>query len=149
MEDVSLIMTKYKFKTTKRKSYEMSRVHSIGGQDELILRKLLWHKGVRYRVNVKGLPGKPDIVISKYKIIVMIDGEFWHGYDWPKHRPKRNTDYWTHKIEYNMAHDRKVNAELEAQGWTVLRFWSKQVLKNPEYYAEIVMWYIRGKKEES
>ena len=142
-------MAKYKFKTTKRKSLEMSKVHSKGGKDELILRKLLWHKGIRYRVKVKDLPGKPDIVIPKYKIIVMVDGEFWHGKDWPKHRPKRNTDYWTHKIEYNIAHDKEVNAKLKAQGWTVLRFWSRQVLKNPEYYAEIVMWYIRGKKEES
>ena len=63
-------MAKYKFKTTKRKSLEMSKVHSKGGQDELILQKLLWHKGIRYRVNVKDLPGKPDIVIPKYKIIV-------------------------------------------------------------------------------
>lgn len=65
---------KYKFKTTKQKSAEMSRVHSTGGKDEVILRKMLWHKGIRYRINYKGLPGKPDIAITKYKIAVFIGG---------------------------------------------------------------------------
>ena len=140
---------KYKFKTTKQKSAEMSRVQSTGGKDEVILRKMLWHKGIRYRTNYKKLPGKPDIAITKYKIAVFIDGEFWHGYEWEKHKPriKRNREYWIHKIEYNIEHDKEVNEKLRADGWIVLRFWSKKVLKNPEYYTEIILWYIRGEKE--
>lgn len=140
---------KYKFKTTKQKSAEMSRVHSTGGEDEVILRKMLWHKGIRYRTNYKKLPGKPDIAITKYKIAVFIDGEFWHGYEWEKHKPriKRNREYWIHKIEYNIEHDKEVNEKLRADGWIVLRFWSKKVLKNPEYYTGIILWYIRGEKE--
>ncbi|MFR0550473.1 very short patch repair endonuclease [Limosilactobacillus reuteri subsp. suis] len=140
---------KYKFKTTKQKSAEMSRVHSTGGKDEVILRNMLWHKGIRYRTNYKKLPGKPDIAITKYKIAVFIDGEFWHGYEWEKHKPriKRNREYWIHKIEYNIEHDKEVNEKLRADGWIVLRFWSKKVLKNPEYYTEIILWYIRGEKE--
>lgn len=136
---------KYKFKTTKQKNAEMSRVHSTGGKDEVILRKMLWHKGIRYRINYKGLPGKPDIAITKYKIAVFIDGEFWHGYNWKvkRTRIKRNRDYWIPKIEKNMERDKKVTNELEAMGWTVLRFWSKKVLKNPEYYAELIRWYTR------
>ena len=140
---------KYKFKTTKQKSAEMSRVHLTGGKDEVILRNMLWHKGIRYRTNYKKLPGKPDIAITKYKIAVFIDGEFWHGYEWEKHKPriKRNREYWIHKIEYNIEHDKEVNEKLRADGWIVLRFWSKKVLKNPEYYTEIILWYIRGEKE--
>ena len=139
---------KYKFKTTKQKSAEMSRVHSTGGKDEVILRNMLWHKGIRYRTNYKKLPGKPDIAITKYKIAVFIDGEFWHGYEWEKHKPriKRNREFWIKKIEQNMERDKKVNLELEALGWTVLRFWSKRVLKEPEHYANIIMWYIKWAK---
>ena len=141
---------KYKFETTPEKSKQMSRVHSKNGKDEVILRKLLWHSGVRYRANYKDLPGKPDIAITKYKIAVFVDGEFWHGYEWEKHKPriKRNRDYWIHKIEYNMKHDQEVNEQLEEDGWLVLRFWSKQVLKNPEYYAQLVLWHINGRKQD-
>lgn len=126
----------------------MARVHSKDGKDEIIIRKLLWHEGIRYRTNYKKLPGKPDIAITKYKVAVFIDGEFWHGYDWKnrKARLKRNRDYWIPKIEYNKKHDAEVNKKLEDKGWIVLRFWSKKVLQNPEYYAQIVMWHIRGIK---
>lgn len=125
----------------------MSKVHTKNGEDELVIRKRLWHAGIRYRTNYKKLPGTPDIAITKYKIAVFIDGEFWHGHHWKKHkaRLKRNRDYWIKKIEYNMQHDKKVNAELEQLGWTVLRFWSKPVLKNPDYYTQIVLWHIKDK----
>ena len=128
VEDVPL-MAKYKFKTTKRKSLEMSKVHSKGGKDELILRKLLWHKGIRYRVNVKDLPGKPDIVIPKYKIIVMVDGEFWHGKEDPN-IVKNNKAFWTEKIKRNMERDLENTIELRDNGWTVLRFWESEIQTN-------------------
>lgn len=139
---------RYQFKTTPKKSAEMSLVHSTGGKDEVVIRKLLWNEGVRYRINYKKLVGKPDIAITKFKIAIFIDGEFWHGYNWKKNRQKikRNRDYWIKKIEYNINHDKKVNAILESQGWVVLRFWSKKVLKNPDYYVQIILWYIRGIK---
>lgn len=139
---------KYEFKTTSKKSKQMSRVHSVNGKDELILRKRLWHMGLRYRVNVKNLPGKPDIVLSKYKIAIFVDGEFWHGYDWKKRRTKikRNKEYWIWKIQYNINHDSKINQTLHEQGWTILRFWSKKVLKNPDYYANIVLYYVNSIK---
>lgn len=141
---------KYKFDTTPEKSHQMAKVKSKDGKDEVILRKLLWHNGVRYRTNYKKLPGKPDIAITKYKIAIFIDGEFWHGYEWEKHKPriKRNRDYWIHKIEYNMKHDQEVNKLLKDQGWHVLRFWSKKVLKNPDYYVQLILWHIKSKKED-
>ena len=137
-----------KFKTTPSKGKQMAKVHSTNGQDELVIRKRLWHEGIRYRTNYKKLPGKPDIAITKYKIAVFIDGEFWHGYQWDKRKPrlKRNRDYWIKKIEYNMKHDQQVNDELKKMGWTVLRYWSKPVLKFPDYYAQLILWHIKDKK---
>jgi DNA mismatch endonuclease (patch repair protein) len=124
----------------------MARVHATEGKDEVIIRRILWKNGIHYRKNYKDLPGKPDIAITKYKVAVFIDGEFWHGYDWENYQKhiKSNRDYWIPKIERNMKRDKEVNAQLEAMGWTVLRFWSKQVLKNPKYYAELIMLYARA-----
>ena len=124
----------------------MSKVHSTEGKDEVIIRKILWKNGIHYRKNYKDLPGKPDIALTKYKVAVFIDGEFWYGYDWENYKKhiKSNRDYWIPKIERNMKRDQEVNAKLKEMGWTVLRFWSKQVLKNPEYYAELIMLYTRS-----
>ena len=129
----------------------MSRVHSTNGKDEVVLEKLLWHSGVRYRKNYKALPGKPDIAITKQKIAIFIDGEFWHGYNWEyyKHHIKSNRDYWIPKIEYNMKHDKEVNDQLKEMGWKVIRFWSKKVLKYPENYHQLVMWYLRDNEKDS
>ncbi|WP_270515425.1 very short patch repair endonuclease [Pediococcus acidilactici] len=142
-------MNNYKFNSSEKTRQRMSRVHSKNGEDEVILKKMLWHQGIRYRKNYNKLPGKPDIAITKYKIAVFIDGEFWHGFDWDNYKThiKSNRDYWIKKIEYNIAHDKIVNQKLTDQGWTVLRFWSKKVLKNPEYYCQIILLYIREKKE--
>lgn len=136
----------YEFKTDTRTSKRMSKVHSTEGKDEVIIRKILWKNGIHYRKNYKDLPGKPDIALAKYKVAVFIDGEFWHGYDWENYKKhiKRNRDYWIPKIERNMKRDQEVNAKLKEMGWTVLRFWSKQVLKNPEYYAELIMLYTHS-----
>ncbi|HJE40455.1 MAG TPA: very short patch repair endonuclease [Limosilactobacillus reuteri] len=138
-------MSEYKFKSSNRTRQRMSRVHSTNGKDEVILEKLLWHSGIRYRKNFKKLPGKPDIAITKQKIAIFIDGEFWHGYDWKhyKHHIKSNRSYWIPKIEYNMKHDKEVNNQLKQMGWKVLRFWSKQVLKYPEYYHQLILWYLK------
>lgn len=136
----------YEFKTNPRTNKRMSKVHSTEGKDEIIIRKILWKNGIHYRKNYKDLPGKPDIALTKYKVAVFIDGEFWHGYDWENYKKhiKSNRDYWIPKIERNMKRDQEVNAKLKDMGWTVLRFWSKQVLKNPEYYAELIMIYTRS-----
>lgn len=136
----------YEFKTDPSTSKRMSKVHSTEGKDEVIIRKILWKNGIHYRKNYKDLPGKPDIALTKYKVAVFIDGEFWHGYDWENYKKhiKSNRDYWIPKIERNMKRDQEVNAKFKEMGWTVLRFWSKQVLKNPEYYAELIMLYTRS-----
>lgn len=139
----------YKFKSDPKTRKRMSKVHSKNGKDEQILAKKLWREGIRYRKNYKLLPGKPDIAITKYKIAVFIDGEFWHGYNWPDSKKylHRNRDYGIKKIEYNIDHDQKVDDELKKMGWTVLRFWSRKVLKNPDYYCEIILWHCRDNED--
>ncbi|OQO57749.1 very short patch repair endonuclease [Enterococcus hirae] len=120
--------------TKEYRSKMMSKIRSTGGKAETLLAKRIWHEGYRYFRNYKKLPGKPDIAITKYKIAIFIDGEFWHGYDWENQKLKRihtNREYWIPKIEKNMAKDRQVNEELRNMGWIVIRFWEKhEVLKN-------------------
>ena len=119
------------YDTDEQTSKRMSRVKLKHGDAESLLAKALWSKGYRYRLNYKKLPGSPDIAILKYHIAVFVDGEFWHGYDWPnkKEKLKRNRDYWIEKIEENMARDVRVDKELLAAGWIPIHFWSKETLK--------------------
>jgi DNA mismatch endonuclease (patch repair protein) len=83
-------------------------------------------------LNVKKLPGKPDIVIGKHKLAIFVDGEFWHGYDWKAKKPKIKSDaeYWVKKIEGNMARDQNNNEKLRSQGFLVLRFWEQELRKD-------------------
>lgn len=120
------------YDTDEATSKRMSKVKLKKGDAETILAKRLWHKGYRYRLNYKGLPGSPDIAILKYRIAIFVDGEFWHGKDWPERKPKlkRNREYWIEKIEENMARDDRVNKELFYLGWTPIHFWSREVMEN-------------------
>lgn len=119
----------------------MASVHLKKGKAETVLAKALWHRGVRYRLNYRKLPGSPDIAITKHKIAIFVDGEFWHGHDWDnrKARLKSNRDYWIEKIEENMARDKRNDDLLIADGWTVIHFWEKQVLKNLESCVDTVI----------
>jgi DNA mismatch endonuclease (patch repair protein) len=110
----------------------MSRVKSTDTSIENLLRKALWREGIRYRKNYKKLPGKPDIVITKYKIAIFCDGEFWHGKAWntTKEKLKSNRDYWVNKIERNINRDNKTDKELEKMGWVIFHFWGKQIEHN-------------------
>ncbi len=121
------------YDTDEATSKRMANVKLKNGTEENILAKRLWHEGIRYRLNYKKLPGSPDIAITKYKVAVFVDGEFWHGYDWENRKPKlkRNRDYWIEKIEENIARDKRVDEELHKQGWKTLHFWSKEVKNDP------------------
>jgi DNA mismatch endonuclease (patch repair protein) len=124
--------SKHGFITTKKRSDLMRKIKSKNTTPEIKLRKALWSQGVRYRIKNKSIPGKPDIVIKKYKLAVFVDGEFWHGYNWleKKHRIKSNRDYWIKKIEGNIERDKRVNKELNENGWTVLRYWQNEIKKD-------------------
>lgn len=131
--------------TKEQRSKNMSHIKSKDTKPEVFLRKKLWNRGVRYRKNFKGLPGKPDIAITKKKIAIFVDGEYWHGYNWKVNRDHIHThrDYWVPKIEKNMKRDLEVNAKLQSMGWTVVRFWSKEVLKNIDYCVELILLNMR------
>lgn len=109
----------------------------ISGKDtsiEISLRKALWHKGYRYRKNYKKVPGTPDIALTKYKIAIFCDSEFWHGKDWEKLYGKlangNNPKYWTKKIAENIERDREKDRLLVAMGWRVLHFWENDIEKD-------------------
>lgn len=118
--------------TTPGRSLIMKKVKSKNTKAEIFLRKKLWSAGIRYRKNYRKLIGTPDITITKKKIAIFIDGEFWHGKDWKiqKDKFKTNKSFWVAKIERNMQRDKEYGDLLENQGWIVLRFWEKEVLTN-------------------
>ena len=105
---------------------------------ELMLRKELWRRGLRYRKNYKHLYGKPDIVFLGAKIAMFIDGKMWHGYDWEHQKDdfKSRRDYWIPKIERNIEHDFEVTQELISLDWLVMRFWDFEVKKNLQECAD-------------
>ncbi|MBN2597648.1 MAG: very short patch repair endonuclease [Marinifilaceae bacterium] len=123
------------FYTTKQRSELMSKIRAKDTKPEIRFRAVLWSMGLRYRKNVKALPGTPDIVMRKYKLVVFIDDEFWHGYQWEtkKAQIKSNKDFWIPKIERNMQRDKEVNAQLAAMGFYVLRFWNHQIKNELPY----------------
>ncbi len=132
--DKGKYMKHQKLETTPEVSKRMAKVHLKRGKAEVLLAKGLWHNGIRYRLNYKKLPGSPDIAITVHKVAVFVDGEFWHGKDWEKRKPKlkTNREYWIEKIEENMKRDIRNDSELETMGWTVVHFWEKEVLKDTD-----------------
>lgn len=120
------------FYTTAQRSKTMAKIRGKNSVPELRLRKALWAKHIRFRIHPSGFPGKPDLVINKYRLAIFVDGDFWHGYDWGKRKSglKTNTAFWVPKIERNMQRDRHVNELLNAKGYTVMRFWEHEVMES-------------------
>lgn len=106
----------------------------------------LWSRGLRYRKNVNGIYGKPDIVFTGKKVAVFCDSEFWHGYNWEerKHDFKSHQEFWIPKIERNMERDIEVTEHLQSEGWTVLRFWGKDIKKNLKECADMIEKAVRN-----
>ena len=106
----------------------MSAIPSKNTRPEVLLRKALWKEGIRYRINYKRIPGKPDIAITKHKIAIFCDGDFWHGHNWAirgygsfEQELSRYSDYWREKLLRNVERDEDNNRALRAMGWTVIR----------------------------
>ena len=124
----------------------MSAIKSKDTKPELLLRKALWNKGYRYRVNFKKLPGKPDIVFTKVKLVVFCDGDFWHGHNWairgiPSLEDELATysDFWKAKILRNIERDKQNNATLQENGWKVLRIWESDIKRDLNECVKIVI----------
>ena len=128
--------------TKEQRRKNMQNIRSKNTSIEVILRKALWKKGYRYRKNYKGLPGNPDIVLTKYKIAIFCDGEFFHGKDWEVLKPKlekgNNSEYWINKISRNCERDDEINKKLLFEGWTVIRFWGKDIQSNTEECVKVI-----------
>jgi DNA mismatch endonuclease (patch repair protein) len=123
----------------------MSRIRSKNTQVELHFRRLLWKEGLRYRIHLKEMPGKPDIAFPTKKVAVFVDSHFWHGYNWENLEGKLKNDYWRNKIRYNMERDEKVNNQLHGLGWTVIRFWEHEIKSEPEKCVQKVKSAVRHK----
>ncbi len=134
-------------KTKEQISYNMSQVKNKDSQIELMLRKELWARGLRYQKNVSGITGKPDIVFKGKKVVVFCDSEFFHGYDWEnrKNDIKSNRDFWISKIERNIQRDKEVTACLENDGWIVLRFWGRDIKKELNKCADCIEKVLRNR----
>ena len=128
--------------TKEQRHKAISHIKSKDTSIEVTLRKELWAQGYRYRKNYKFLPGTPDIVLTKYKIVIFCDGELFHGKNWQVQKNKllrgNNPDFWVNKIEINMKRDHENNQKLLSMGWTVIRFWGNDILKNPRQCVKII-----------
>ena len=122
--------------TPEQRHKNMSAIRSKDTSIEVVLRKALWHRGYRYRKNYALLPGKPDIAMTKYRIAIFCDSEFFHGKDWDKLKLRlengKNSSYWIKKISRNMQRDAENEQALRYQEWTVLRFWGQDILKHTD-----------------
>lgn len=126
--------------TPEQRKKNMRAVRNKDSKIELMLRKELWRRGIRYQKNCSKVFGKPDIVFLKKKVAVFCDSEFWHGYNWfqKKNEIKSRRDFWIPKIERNIQRDVEVTTYLENEGWVVLRFWGNDIQKNLEKCADII-----------
>ena len=120
----------------------MSHIKSKDTSIEVSLRRALWKKGYRYRKNYSALPGKPDIVLIKYRIAIFCDGELFHGKNWEILKPRllkgNNPDFWVKKIERNMKRDDENDKQLLFLGWTVIHFWGNDILKNTDQCVKVI-----------
>ena len=135
------------FYTTPERSKIMGKIRGKNTKPELAFRKALYHEGYRYRIDYRKLIGRPDIVLKKYKTVVFIDGEYWHGHNWEerKQKVKTNREFWIAKIERNMQRDREVNTELERLGYKVFRFWESEIKKELDSCLKKVVVHLEQK----
>lgn len=128
--------------SSEQRHKNMSHIRSKDTSIELILRKALWRHGIRYRKNYVGLPGKPDIAITKYRIAIFCDSEFFHGKDWETLKLRLengvNSQYWIKKISRNIERDSEVEKALRHKEWTVIRFWGRDITKNTDSCVKVI-----------
>ncbi len=118
--------------TPQQRSYNMSKIGSMATKPELTVRHWLWNHGYRYRLNVKSVPGKPDVVLRKYRTAIFVNGCFWHGHEeCGKYSvPETNTEFWTAKIKRNKERDKQNYKDLHKAGWNVIVIWECQLKRD-------------------
>lgn len=133
-------------KTKEQISYNMKQVKNKDSKIEILLRKELWGRGLRYRKNTSKVFGHPDIAFLGKKIAVFCDSEFWHGYNWEERKNdfKSHQEFWIPKIERNMERDVEVTERLKSEGWTVIRFWGNEIKKDTAKCADTIEKAVKG-----
>ena len=130
--------------TKEQPHKNMSHIRAKNTKPELLLRKALWHWGLRYRKNYKMLPGSPDIAITRYHIAVFVERDFWHAKGHQEHPGEQigsNKEYWQKKLKRNVERDKEVNDELTDRGWLVLRFWESDIKKDLQKCVDMICEY--------
>lgn len=130
--------------TPEQRSRTMSRIRKTDTKPELMIRRLSFARGLRYRKYAARLPGKPDLVFATAKVVVFVDGDFWHGWRFEEWEKKLSSPYWKEKIRRNCERDRQHCACLEADGWTVLRIWEHEVEKDANACVDRIERAVRG-----
>ena len=140
--------------TKEQRHKNMSNINSKDTSIEVKLGKELWSRGYSYRKNYNELPGKPDIAITKYRIAIFCDSEFFHGKDWEVLKPRLqkgdNAEYWIPKIQRNRERDDEINKKLLFLGWTVIRFWGRDIMKKTDECVKVIeetIWDIMLEEE--
>lgn len=131
--------------TKEQRSNIMRHVCSKDTTPEKVLRLALWHRGIRYRKNYRKVSGTPDIALTRYRIAIFVDGDFWHarGHEAnPGEQITSNIDYWKKKLTRNVERDKEVNDMLTEDGWLVLRFWESDIKKDIETCVERILRYL-------
>ena len=134
------------FVTDTQRSRTMSRIKGKDTKAELLLRRALFARGLRFRLHQRQLPGSPDIVLGRYRLVVFVDGAFWHGYQWALKKPKlkSNVAFWVAKIERTIQRDLENRSLLEGAGYTVMRFWDHQVVRELDKCVNQVMLFVES-----
>ncbi len=127
----------------------MRRVRAKNTSEEILLRRELHARGLRYRLHAPDLPGRPDVVFRRARVAVFVDGAFWHGHPERCRRPKSNRAYWVRKIERNRARDQRVNRELREMGWRAVRLWDFEVRESPRRCGARIEGIVRRRLGDS
>ncbi|MBC7417416.1 MAG: very short patch repair endonuclease [Pedobacter sp.] len=139
------------FYTSTERSANMAKIKAKDTSQELRFRKVLWANNVRYRIHIKKILGKPDLVINKYRLVIFVDGDFWHGCGWEdrKLKLKTNANFWVPKIERNIQRDQFVTQQLIFMGFTVMRFWEHELKENLNACVNQVLLYLETAKKNN
>ncbi|WP_113928809.1 very short patch repair endonuclease [Bacillus sp. P14.5] len=132
--------------TREQRTKNMKAIRSQSKLENRVSREL-WQKGIRFRKNVKSLPGKPDIAIKKYKVVIFIDSCFWHVCPSHGNMPKSNQDYWLKKLKRNQERDKEINKYYLENNWELIRIWEHEFKKDYDLTIDKVVSFIKHAKE--
>ena len=137
--------------TKEKRSWNMSRIKGKDTKPELLLRRLLHRRGFRFRLHDKKLPGKPDIVLPRYRTVIFVNGCFWHRHSGCRYAytPKSRQEFWYRKFEATVKRDREKKGKLEEEGWDVIVVWECQLNKDADKVAGKISSMIKKKKDTS